>query len=72
MRCSKCDFDSPAEAKFCGSCGNKLEILCPQCNYSNPVVHTFCSECGQELSAGKQTVKESIAAISEDDKFEKI
>jgi len=72
MQCSKCDFDSPAEAKFCGGCGNKLEILCPQCNYKNPVVHTFCSECGQKLSAGQQHVKENTAAISEEDKFEKI
>ena len=72
MRCSKCDFDSPAEAKFCGGCGDKLEILCPQCNYNNPLVHTFCSECGRKLSPEQQSIKDSIAAISDDDKFEKI
>ena len=72
MQCSKCDFENPDQAKFCGGCGDKLEILCPQCNYINPLNHKFCSECGQVLSADQQPIAESAAAISGEDKFEKI
>ena len=72
MQCSKCDFENPDQAKFCGGCGDKLEILCPQCNYINPLNHKFCNECGQVLSADQQPIAESAAAISGEDKFEKI
>ncbi|MEJ2135309.1 MAG: adenylate/guanylate cyclase domain-containing protein, partial [Desulfofustis sp.] len=72
MQCSKCDFDNPDQAKYCGGCGDKLEILCPQCNYINPLNHKFCNECGQKFSADQQPSAESAAAISEEDKFEKI
>ena len=72
MQCSKCDFDNPAEAKFCGGCGDKLEILCPQCSFRNPPNHKFCSECGQKLSSDQHPPQESAAAFSEVEKFEKI
>ena len=72
MQCSKCDFDNPAEAKFCGGCGDKLELLCPQCGFKNPLNHKFCNECGQKLSADHPPPQEISATLSEDDKFEKI
>jgi hypothetical protein len=36
--------------KFCGECGEKLELICPECNSSNPPQFKFCGECGQNLS----------------------
>ena len=72
MQCLTCDFDNPDNAKFCGGCGDKLEIVCPQCNCPNPASHKFCNECGQKLSTDQQPSAENNGAISTDDKFEKI
>ena len=50
MRCLKCQFDNPPDAKFCNECGNKLELACPQCTKVNPAGSKFCNECGQSLA----------------------
>ena len=49
MKCSKCQFDNPAAARFCNECGEKLEIDCPACGKTNPPGSKFCNECGQDL-----------------------
>jgi class 3 adenylate cyclase/tetratricopeptide (TPR) repeat protein len=50
MKCSKCQFENPADAKFCNACGSKLELACPQCTKVNPAGSKFCNECGQSLA----------------------
>jgi class 3 adenylate cyclase/tetratricopeptide (TPR) repeat protein len=50
MKCPKCRFDNPSDAKFCNECGNKLELACPQCTKINPAGSKFCNECGQSLA----------------------
>jgi adenylate cyclase len=50
MKCPKCQFDNPADAKFCNECGNQLELACPQCKKVNPAGSKFCNECGQNLA----------------------
>jgi class 3 adenylate cyclase/tetratricopeptide (TPR) repeat protein len=50
MKCPKCQFENPADAKFCNECGNKLELVCPQCTKVNPAGSKFCNECGQSLA----------------------
>ena len=50
MKCPKCQFENPADAKFCNQCGNKLELACPQCTKVNPAGSKFCNECGQGLA----------------------
>jgi hypothetical protein len=50
MKCPKCQFDNPADAKFCNACGNKLELVCPQCAKVNPADSKFCNECGQSFA----------------------
>ncbi len=72
MQCSKCNFENPSEAKFCGECGNKLEIFCSKCNSSNPANHKFCSECGQQFSADQQPQETVSDPVSDDEKFAKI
>jgi len=55
-KCPKCNAEIPTGAKFCLSCGNKIEvlgndeILCPKCGKKTHK-GKFCSECGASLSA---------------------
>jgi len=53
-KCPKCNAEIPENAKFCLSCGNKIEILsndeilCPKCGKKTHK-GKFCSECGAVL-----------------------
>jgi len=49
MKCPKCQFENPEDAKFCNGCGHKLELACPECGKVNPLGSRFCNECGQRL-----------------------
>ena len=49
MKCPKCQFNNPEEAKYCNECGSKLEITCSVCGKINPIGSKFCNECGQDL-----------------------
>lgn len=52
--CPSCHAELPAGAKFCFSCGSKVELLgdnemiCPSCG-KKTVKGKFCSECGAAL-----------------------
>jgi class 3 adenylate cyclase/tetratricopeptide (TPR) repeat protein len=50
MQCPKCQFENREGAKFCVTCGNKLEINCSSCGHLNPPGSRFCEECGINLS----------------------
>jgi len=50
MKCSKCQYDNPEGARFCGECGAKLEIKCQSCGKGNPPTNKFCGECGHKFS----------------------
>ncbi len=69
MKCPKCQFENPAEVKFCGQCGAKLERICPQCNSSNPPQFKFCGECGHDLAVPSER---PAADLSFEEKLEKI
>jgi class 3 adenylate cyclase/tetratricopeptide (TPR) repeat protein len=56
MQCPKCRFENPAEMKFCGKCGAKLESICPECNASNPPEFNFCGKCGHKLSEAQDSI----------------
>lgn len=49
MKCPKCQYENPGEARFCNECGSKLELACPECGKVNPLGSKFCNECGQRL-----------------------
>jgi class 3 adenylate cyclase/tetratricopeptide (TPR) repeat protein len=50
MRCPQCGHDNPAQVRFCGECGTRIEGLCPGCGTSNPPTNKFCHQCGQTLA----------------------
>jgi class 3 adenylate cyclase/tetratricopeptide (TPR) repeat protein len=50
MRCSRCQAENPAGAKFCGQCGAPLGAGCPSCGAANPSENRFCLQCGASLS----------------------
>jgi len=50
VKCPQCQFDNPAQQKFCGECGARLQLLCPGCGVANPPGFKFCGECGVFLA----------------------
>jgi len=55
VECPNCKAHNPAGAKFCSSCGTRLEapapasVVCPNCNAENVPSARFCSSCGTAL-----------------------
>ena len=56
MKCPKCQFKNPAQAKFCMECGNRLDFCCPKCGSVTPNIGKFCLECGHDLRKPLKTV----------------
>ena len=55
IECPNCSAHNPEGAKFCSSCGTRLEVpaaatvTCPSCNAENVAGAKFCSSCGTAL-----------------------
>jgi len=71
MKCPKCQFENPDEAKFCLKCGIKLELICPGCGKSNPSGSIFCMECGHNLAIEPSTQAPPVE-LSFEEKLENI
>jgi class 3 adenylate cyclase/tetratricopeptide (TPR) repeat protein len=55
MKCPRCQQESPATAKFCNTCGARLDVCCQRCGQPNPPGSRFCNECGKPVEvAGAQ------------------
>src|SRR5258705_13175993 len=54
MKCSTCEHQNPAEAKFCELCGASLGRVCARCGNSVSTVARFCSQCGLPLAADNE------------------
>ena len=52
MICPKCQTENPEGVKFCGECGQSLqiELACPECGHVSPSDVKFCHECGHSLT----------------------
>lgn len=50
MQCPRCQHANPAQARFCGQCGTRLEETCPACQAANPPANRFCHQCGAALA----------------------
>jgi class 3 adenylate cyclase/tetratricopeptide (TPR) repeat protein len=51
MVCPQCRHANAPTAKFCNSCGTRLEMACPACGHANAPGSRFCSECGGGLDS---------------------
>jgi len=70
MKCPKCQFDNPDDAKFCNECGSKLELVCGKCDKINPPGSKFCNECAHNLTV--TTSGPAPKELSFDEKLDKI
>ena len=51
LACAACGSENPAGARFCMSCGARLERRCPSCGTPAPSGARFCMNCGHGLDA---------------------
>ncbi len=49
VKCTRCHFENLEGAKFCGECGEQLEVLCIFCQCSNSPQFELCVSCGHTL-----------------------
>jgi class 3 adenylate cyclase/tetratricopeptide (TPR) repeat protein len=62
MQCPKCQFENPEGSKFCGGCGQIIDLRCQECGAKNPADNKFCNECGSDLRPVKE-VSDQITEI---------
>lgn len=48
MICKICGAENKDSAKFCSSCGNRIEIPQPETNLDPVPEHNYCSRCGTD------------------------
>ena len=56
MKCPQCQHENTQEARFCNSCGARLEVTCPSCARSNAPGSRFCNQCGHPLEVAAAPV----------------
>ena len=47
--CPVCGTPNDSGAKFCSSCGAKLQKYCPACGQPNDAAAKFCDKCGNRF-----------------------
>ena len=55
MTCRACGRANPDDARFCGGCGARLELVCAACQAPNPGANRFCHRCGAPLDAAVES-----------------
>src|SRR2546428_1280579 len=50
MKCSRCQAQNDAGARFCEDCGARLEAACPSCGTPVTPGKKFCRSCGAALT----------------------
>ncbi|UCB49796.1 MAG: zinc ribbon domain-containing protein, partial [Deltaproteobacteria bacterium] len=74
MKCQKCQFENPDDAKFCIECASSMEFHCPNCGSLTPATGKFCKECAYDLRKPKESppIEPPPKALSFDEKLDKI
>src|SRR5580704_3792514 len=53
VRCANCASEMPDDMRFCGVCGQRLEVRCATCGTPARMAgQRFCGNCGSPLVAG--------------------
>ncbi len=50
--------------KFCGQCGESLQISCAKCQFENPSGFNYCGNCGSQLAPSDELRKEDLPSRS--------
>jgi class 3 adenylate cyclase/tetratricopeptide (TPR) repeat protein len=50
MKCPRCQYENPIQAKFCLECGAPLAPVCAKCQTRLPASAKFCLECGEPIA----------------------
>jgi class 3 adenylate cyclase/tetratricopeptide (TPR) repeat protein len=72
MKCSRCQHDSPPNAKFCEECGSALATRCAGCGTEISPAAKFCAECGRPIGMAGQPRFSSPTAYTPKHLAEKI
>ena len=51
MKCSRCQHENPADAKFCEDCASPLQRSCSNCGAQLRANAKFCPQCAQPVDA---------------------
>jgi len=65
MKCPNCLFENEKDAKFCSSCGHRLELLCPECGKQSKHGSRFCNACGHKIEQPPEPPKQIPPSDSE-------
>ena len=64
MKCPECQFENPEGSKFCGGCGQIIDLTCRECGAKNPADNKFCNKCGFDLKSVKEVPYETTQTTS--------
>jgi class 3 adenylate cyclase/tetratricopeptide (TPR) repeat protein len=65
VQCPQCQHDNVESARFCNSCGARLEMTCPACGQANPPASRFCNACGTNLAPASPAALPSLVRSPE-------
>ena len=63
MKCSRCEHDNLASAKFCQECGEALVRKCSACGAALAMAAKFCHECGAPTRIGEVAPNPPAATV---------
>ena len=58
-------FENEEDAKFCSSCGHRLELLCPECGKQSKHGSRFCNACCHKIEQPPESPKQISPSESE-------
>jgi len=65
MKCSRCQHENASEARYCNTCGVRLEPACPSCGRGNAPGSLFCDQCGRPLTGSGSAASAQQSASPE-------
>ena len=68
IACPSCGFRSRAGAKFCGGCGERIQVsaTCSACGADNEATNLFCVACGVRFGSASATTAATAAGLGTD------